>query len=68
MRTLGVVLSSAVLTMCEGGAVPERCCEPTDRLDVLMRPAPDWQQRCLSWGGTPDLADLDVYRCMGVDF
>jgi hypothetical protein len=68
IRLLLTALSGIVFTMCAGGPVPEGCCEPGDRLDVVMQPAPGWISTCEDWGGEPVLLTNGLYVCEGVDF
>lgn len=56
-----LITSGSSFAMCDGGPVPVGCCEPGDRLDVVV--GVDGQTRCDDMGGT-----LDGVVCIGVDF
>jgi hypothetical protein len=58
---VGVIMSGNIFAMCDGGPVPDGCCDPGDRLDVVL-PSPN-EQRCADMGGT-----LDGVVCVDVDF
>jgi hypothetical protein len=62
-RIVGLIMSAgSIFSMCQGGSVPTGCCDPGDRLDVVVV-TPDRQAECDHMGGT-----LEGYVCVGVDF
>jgi hypothetical protein len=67
-----LLISGTVFTMCNGGPVPERCCTPPDRLDVVMRPGVPTRNdivECEDWGGELIFdPTTNLSTCEGVDY
>jgi hypothetical protein len=58
---IGVIMSGNVFAMCDGGPVPEGCCDPGDRLDVIV--GENNERRCADMGGV-----MSGVVCVDVDF
>ena len=58
-----LMMSGKVFTMCDGGPVPEDCCDPGDRLDVIIGEPVDRSIKCDDMGGW-----LVGAVCTDVDF
>jgi hypothetical protein len=56
-----LMLSGSVFTMCDGGKVPEGCCDPGDTLNIILPDANT--QRCEDMGGR-----MTGFICEDVDF
>lgn len=56
---ISLIAAGSSFTMCDGGPVPEGCCEPGDVLNVVV----DSQERCDHIGGR-----LNGIVCEDVDF
>ena len=70
IRLARLLISGTVFTMCNGGPVPEGCCERGDQLNVVLHegsPTSFDTDLCVDWGSVLVFVN-NTTTCEGVDF